>query len=32
GLNINEFGLNRIQLTHQELLEERNSITHLLGK
>jgi malate dehydrogenase len=31
GLTINEFGLNRIKLTYQELLEEKNAVAHLLG-
>ncbi len=31
GLNISEFSKARIKATHDELLEERNAVTHLLG-
>ena len=30
-LSLNEFGLGKVKATHQELLEERAAIQHLLG-
>ena len=31
GLSLNEFGQTKVKATHQELLEERAAIAHLLG-